>query len=74
VIRHKLAQSSSQDSYIQINEKGWVILYLGKQGKKISISADGRRVVVDNTQRYSGQKEYRPFDSESKEFKLPSKL
>lgn len=49
VRRHKLNQSASADSYIQITEEGWLILYLGKQAKKLSISPDGVRMIVHTT-------------------------
>jgi len=51
--------NSSPDSFIQVTEKGWVTLYLGKQQKKIQISPDGAKVFIDSQRQ--GKLEYRPF-------------
>ena len=55
---------NSPDSYIQVTEKGFVCLYLAKQQKRISISPDGLRVFIENTNVPGSSKlEYRPFQT-----------
>ena len=60
-------------SFIQLNDRGWVVLYLAKQGKKIHISGDGIRVLIESR---SSKKEYRAFsdDKIAETGTLPSKL
>ena len=59
--RHQMP--NSPDSYIQVTEKGFVCLYLAKQQKKISISPDGLRVFIENTNAPGSKLEYRPFQA-----------
>ena len=56
--RHSLP-NSSLESFIQVTDKGWVALYLGKQQKKIKISPDGLKVFIESERK--GKLEYRPF-------------
>jgi len=56
------------DSYIQLSDKGWIVLYLAKQAKKVTISGDGTRVIVEGK---SKKAEYRAFTEGAT---LPSKL
>ena len=55
-----------------LTESKWLSLILGKT-KKIHISGDGGRVVIENK---SAKKEYRPFDSsfDPQARDLPDKL
>ena len=55
-----------------LTENGWLSLILGKT-KKIHISGDGGRVIVENK---SAKQEYRPFDVDfdPKAKDLPEKL
>ena len=55
--RHQMP--NSPESYIQVTEKGWVSMYLGKQQKKIQISPDGQRVFIESQRQ--PKLEYRPF-------------
>ena len=65
-----------------MNDKSWVVLYLGKQQKKINISPDGQRVIIESEQK--GKLEYRPFtakpsvneelEEDQGQGSLPSKL
>ena len=69
--RHSI--QCSPGSYIQLTDKGWVSLFLGKQNKKIQIANDGEKVFIESK---SGKKEYRPFKDEigTESGNLPSKL
>jgi len=55
--RHNFTQDADTvDSYIKLNEKGHLILYLAKKDRFIEISHDGMTVTVDENKRFDLQK------------------